>query len=198
MVDKQEKEIVEIKYKLKQLELNALLEVTQAINANMPENSLYKIFQFILLANLNIKKLALYVFNDCWECKVNIGTEEKYAEIDLPDEVFELKDITVLSSLSLKKFTEFELVIPIAHKEEVLAYVFVGKISVGENEQREDILSFVRTLSNIILVAIENKKLAKKQLQQEALRKELEIARQVQGFLFPKSLPDNNKIKVEI
>jgi serine phosphatase RsbU (regulator of sigma subunit) len=34
-------------------------------------------------------------------------------------------------------------------------------------------------------VAIENKKLARKQLEQEAFRKELEIASDVQQFLFP-------------
>ncbi|HEX5169196.1 MAG TPA: hypothetical protein VFW11_08465, partial [Cyclobacteriaceae bacterium] len=62
------------KYEIKELELNALLEVTQAINNNVPEDSIYKIFNFILRSNLNIRKLALFVLDDDWHCKVNFGT----------------------------------------------------------------------------------------------------------------------------
>jgi hypothetical protein len=49
------------KFEIKELELNALLEITQAINNNLPEESLYKIFNFTLRSNLNIQKLALFV-----------------------------------------------------------------------------------------------------------------------------------------
>ena len=37
--------------------------------------------------------------------------------------------------------------------------------------------------SNLIIVAIENKRLARRQLEEEAIRKELEIAKNVQSFL---------------
>ena len=52
----------------KELELNALLEITQAINSNVPEESLYKMFNFTLRSNLQIRKLALYVFDEQWKC----------------------------------------------------------------------------------------------------------------------------------
>ena len=68
------------KYDLKELELNSLLEITQAINDNLPEDKLYKIYDFTIRGNLNIKKLALYVLDDHWECKVNFGTEVNFSE----------------------------------------------------------------------------------------------------------------------
>ena len=40
--------VLEKKLSLKELELTSLMEVTQAINANLPENDLYKIFHFTL------------------------------------------------------------------------------------------------------------------------------------------------------
>ena len=52
------------KYEIKELELNALLEVTEAINSNVPEESLYKIYNFTLRSNLSIRKLALYVLDE--------------------------------------------------------------------------------------------------------------------------------------
>jgi sigma-B regulation protein RsbU (phosphoserine phosphatase) len=66
----------------------------------------------------------------------------------------------------------------------------------GDHDQEESI-KFIQALSNIIIVAIENKKLARKQLEQEAFRKELEIASDVQQFLFPERLPNTEKLKIE-
>ena len=68
-------------YELKELELNALLEITQSINNNLPRESLYKIFNFTLRANLKIKKLALYVYDGFWACKVNFGTKNNFFKI---------------------------------------------------------------------------------------------------------------------
>src|SRR5210317_2441873 len=73
-------EALKAKYDLKELELNSLLEITQAINNNLPEESLYKIYDFTIRANLNIKKLALFVLDDEWECKVNFGTTTNFSK----------------------------------------------------------------------------------------------------------------------
>lgn len=43
------------KYDIKELELNSLLEITQAINDNLSEEKLYKIYDFTIRGNLNIK-----------------------------------------------------------------------------------------------------------------------------------------------
>ena len=77
--------LIQKKIEKKELELNALLEITQAINANVPEDSLYKIFNFTLRSNLSISKLALFVLDETWNCKVNFGTTTNFkkAKTDL-------------------------------------------------------------------------------------------------------------------
>ncbi len=186
------------KIEKKELELNALLEITQAINSNVPEESLYKIFNFTLRSNLNIKKLALFVFDDIWSCKVSFGATRNYTKIKLDDRVKMVKNIHRISEFENCDFEEFDLVIPIAHKDETLALIFVGGVDVG-NASHDDgeNIKFIQALSNIIIVAIENKKLARKQLEQEAFRKELEIASDVQQFLFPDKLPNTDRLKLE-
>src|SRR5690606_34792544 len=88
--------------------------------------------------------------------------------------------------------------IPVAQKRNNLAIAFVGGIYDDESRfDSEDALRFIQALSNIIIIAIENKKLARKQLAQEALRKELEIASDVQQFLFPEKLPNTRNLKIE-
>ena len=186
------------KYHLKELQVNALLEITQAINNNMSEEALYKIYEFTLRANLLIRKLALFVFDDDWNCKIWFGTQLSCEnEVPAPD-VLELQKVTQLDSSRNDVFGEFDYVLPVIHKQRMLALVFVGDMQVRDKETTPSSeLRFIQTLSNIMLVAIENKKLARHQLEQESLRKELEIASDVQHFLFPENLPYGPRLKIE-
>jgi len=186
------------KFEIKELELNALLEITQAINNNVSEESLYKIYNFTLRSNLNIKKLALFVLDEHWNCKVNFGTSLNYHKIKLPDFFQTISEISQMKEFAQNDFNEFNMVIPVAHKTDTLALAFVGGLDKDDlRYENEDGIKFIQALSNIIIVAIENKKLARRQLEQEALRKELEIASDVQQFLFPKELPNTNTLKIE-
>lgn len=185
------------KYEIKELELNALLEVTQAINNNVPEESLYKIYNFTLRSNLNIKKLALFVLDESWNCKVNFGTKVNLTKAKLPECFKTVTDVSRCHEFGEGDFYEFDTVVPVAHKKTTLALVFVGGLANDEIYGNDDAVRFIQALSNIIIVAIENKKLARKQLEQEALRKELEIASDVQQFLFPEKLPNTDVLKIE-
>ena len=178
------------------MELNALLEVTQSINANKTEEELYKIFNFTVRGNLNVKKIALFVFDEVWSCKVNYGTTKSLTKCKLPEVFQKETGIRKISDFSEPDVEEFEMVIPVVHKTQVLAQVFVGGLET-HNHDFEDGLKFLQALSNITIVAIENKKLARKQLEREAFRKELEIASDVQQFLFPDKLPNTDRLRME-
>lgn len=185
-------------YQLKKLELEALLEVTQAINSNLPEEQLYRIFYFTLRANLNIDKFALYVFErDRWLCKVSHSSTFDFKGLPLEKtvvrEIDELSDTKELPEVYAR---EFKQVFPIRHKEQTLAYMFLNSGSKPTLESEGE-MKFVRALTNITIVAIENKKLARQRLEQKAMEKELDIAKDVQRFLFPDVLPDRADLKVE-
>jgi sigma-B regulation protein RsbU (phosphoserine phosphatase) len=184
------------KFEIKELQLNALLEITQAINNNLPEESLYKIYNFTLRSNLNIQKLALFVLDDEWSCKVSFGTKKHFHKANLLPEFKTIQDITHLKEFDECDFTVFDIIIPVTHKSTTLALVFVGGLE-KDQYQNDDGIKFIQALSNIIIVAIENKKLVRKQLSQESFRKELEIASDVQQFLFPDKLPYTESLKIE-
>ena len=182
-------------YELKEMQLNSLLEITHAINSNLPEKSLYKIYDFTLRANLNIARLALYVLDEKWECKVNFGTDIDYRKKELEEKFLAYSSIKKISEIKGDTtFSEFECVIPVMHKKKKLAFVFAEGKDVMLNT------NFIEALSNIMIVAIENKKLARKEMEQQAreqaMQKELDIASSVQKLLFPKKLPDHDDLKV--
>ncbi|EMR00909.1 PP2C family protein-serine/threonine phosphatase [Cesiribacter andamanensis] len=188
----------EQRYRLQQLELKAVLEITEAINNNVSEEDLYRIFYFTLRGSLHISKFTLLVHkDDQWVCQVQHGTKHSFEKMGAHPSLFELAKPTTTEQLH-PQLQEFDWVFPIRHKDRTLAYLLVSNKTheEGATLSRQDRLDFVQALSNIILVAIENKKLVRRQLQEEALRRELELARGVQRFLLPDNLPQTSQLKV--
>jgi hypothetical protein len=66
------------KYQRKELELKALLEITQAINENQSEEVLINIFKFTCLVHLDIRALILYVAKEGdFEQRIAHGVKSK-------------------------------------------------------------------------------------------------------------------------
>jgi sigma-B regulation protein RsbU (phosphoserine phosphatase) len=128
---------------------------------------------------------------------VYFGTEANFVQLPMQPDKLNTREVTLLEHVDMpQEFKEFDFVIPVFHKDKVLAYVFVTEMRKNGQEHTID-TTFVQTLTNIIVVAIENKKLARRQLAQEALNKELEIAQQVQTMLFPKKMPNTDVLQVK-
>lgn len=188
-----------IKYQRKELELKALLEITQAINENKNESVLLNIFKFTCLVHLNIKSLVLYVYNQQEQFflrRISHQVKEKLPEKIQKADVQENKELGKLS-LSLSEeysFAEVNIYVPVYHKDKMLAILF---LSTKDQDAGLD-LDFTQALTNILVVALENKRFARKQLEQESFRKEMEIASNVQRMLFPATLPDHNTLKAKV
>lgn len=188
-----------VKYQRKELELKALLEITQAINENKTENVLLNIFKFTCLVHLNIKSLLLYVFNEqeqYFDRKISHQVKGNLPDHIQKEDVQENKTQGKLS-LTLSgeySFSEVNIYVPVYHKDKMLAILF---LSTKDKEKGLD-LDFTQALANILVVALENKRFARKQLEQERLRKELEIASNVQRMLFPATLPSHDQLKAKV
>jgi len=185
-----EKASAEQRLQMKEMQLNALFETIQAINDNASEEQLFRIYKLTLQASQYIKKLALYVHEEGkWECKAQYGVLADFTHKNLPDTITAIRDAGEFKSNDTL-FGVFNYVLPVRHKDVVLAYVLI------DTAQGIQDLNFLATLSNIVIVAIENKKLARKQAQQEAFQRQLNIAKDVQSLLFPKKLPYNERLQV--
>ena len=189
---------LEVQLKLKDFKLNSLLEITTAINSNQEVEQLIRLFEFILKEQLGFDKFILFNKQDEWNCLLKIGFKGKIKDIDVERDLFRFKDITVIESSPSSILNEFDVVIPIIHKEKTLAYLLIAglehqKLKVAETMTN---ISFIQTLTNIIVVAIENKRMAKATLKQERLKKELEVASAMQKLLFPSDLPSNIRMDI--
>jgi len=186
------------KLNLSNFKLNSLLEITQLINENVSTEKLLGKYETILRQKLNIEKIFVLVKNVEWHCVLRAGVPEEYGTN--PQEIAEMffTSFTEITGISFKTeypFDLFDVIIPVFHKETAVAYVLIGDI----DEEKQGLspiikhLKFIQTITNIIVVAIENKRLQIESLEKEALRKELEVASQMQAMLIPsaENLPKN-------
>ncbi|MGI4735982.1 MAG: PP2C family protein-serine/threonine phosphatase [Janthinobacterium lividum] len=187
----------------KERELRALLEITQAITHDANEADLYKIYQFTLIGQLGMRRLALYVLDDKqFRLKAGFGTALRvgscFAPIALPQRC-QTQPCPVPELALGPEWAGFELLVPVRQQETVQAFVFIG--TTNADYATREALGFLETLSNILLGAVANRRLARQReasmMAEAAVRREIEIAQQVQQLLFPQHLPNNKSFAVQ-
>lgn len=190
-------ERLEAKIRQRDFKLNALLDITRAINGNLPVPELLGQFERILREQLAIEKVALFTRDDDrWRCLMQYGLGEG----SLPDfsdpHIFSVKGDVRLNTAEGQE--SFDLAIPVAHDGDPIAFVLVG--DVGEHEIRISPvikhMRFIQTLTNVLVVAIENKKLQLERVNQAKVKRELELAAEMQAILLPGQLPRNTHYDV--
>jgi sigma-B regulation protein RsbU (phosphoserine phosphatase) len=183
---------------VKDVKLNALLEMTKAINNNVKTSQLLDIYQEILENRLKVGKLVLFSFTTEWTCILKYGVGKDYNHLVFEPELLDIKEIETISYSKGNLSKRFEIVIPVYHKKTPLAFVLLGDLDEKKIEMSSAIkhLPFIQTLTNVMIVAIENKKLYKTSLQKAAIQKELELAQGMQKLLFPSNLPNIEELEV--
>lgn len=183
---------------IQDLKLNALLEVTKAINNNFSTSQLLDLYRDILENRLEVGKLILFSFDTDWRCLLKYGIDKELNQITFENELLAINEIETIAYSKGELSKNFEIVIPVFHKKTPLAYVLLGDVNQEKLELSAAIkhLPYVQTLTNIIIVSIENKKLYKENIQRAQIKKELELAQSMQQMLFPQYLPSNETLHV--
>lgn len=188
---------MENQLQLKEFKLHSLLEVTNAINMNKDVRDLTRLFEFIVREQLGYDKFILFNKQEEWNCLLRIGVKTKVRKFDVDAELGRFRDITVIESSHSKLLSDFDVIVPVLHKGEALAFLLIKGIEYdGHLNKQISYMSFIQTLANIIVVAIENKRMARVNIKQERLKKELEVASAMQQLLFPSSLPTNKRMDI--
>ena len=190
MLEKLDKEL-----RLKELQIKSLLTITQAINDNVNAEGLFNMYTRFLSWDMGIDKMGLFIPHEKgWMCAsdINIHSEERKKEI-IPH-LLEHKRLKTIKPGEMPELEGFDIIIPVYHKKHPIAYAVIGGIK--EKEDLYNKIEFITTITNIIAVAIENKRLFKQQIAQERLNKELEVASDVQKMLIPDALPQKDRYEL--
>ncbi len=192
-----ESELIQLLLK-RQAELNSLLEITQAINKNSSSSVLFEMLEVILNVHLKIGKVRLLIReSEHFYCAARFGGEFENAKTlqHTCQALADYKNITALKTNPDALLSQYEYFVPVFHKDEFLAFVLIGEFDTGHELLGND-LNFIETLINLIVVALENKKLFKERVDRERLQRDMELAVEVQGMLIPRILPKTGSVEV--
>ncbi|MCO5267850.1 MAG: PP2C family protein-serine/threonine phosphatase [Brumimicrobium sp.] len=183
------------KLKLKDFELNSILEITKGIHDNKSIDNLISLYEFILKERLGVRHFVLFNTTETgWNATVKAGIKGSIKGIQVERDLLRFKKITLIDSSANEDLNQFDIVIPVFFQERAIAFLIL-KLSIDLSQRNsDDDLLFIQTLTNIILVAIENKRMNKQSLAQERIKKELEIASEMQKMLFPNELPSDKRL----
>ena len=138
---------------LKQLQINRLLNITQAINNNVSADGLFSMYNSFLSWEMGITKMALFIQKEeTWHCASQIGISEELIAMDISSFFPEFSRLKNINSSMHPLVNEFDVVIPVSHKDVPIAYVFIGGF--GEDEDMYNKVQFITTITNIILSLI--------------------------------------------
>jgi len=188
-------EKLEKELSLKELQIKSLLTITQAINDNVSTDGLFNMYRSFLSWEMGIDKMILFIKGeDTWQTASSINVDQDY-HIDLIEQCQQYKRLHTVKEDDHSHIQLFDIIIPVFHKSYAISYALIGGI-----KDKEDIynkIQFITTITNIIAVAIENKRLFKKQIEQEKLNKEMELAKEFQQRLIPENIPQSKFYEVE-
>lgn len=176
--------------------LNALLEITNAVNKNYKVSELIVQFENVMQNYIGIKKLAFVNKRDSWKCILNYGMKNHCNDLKIK-ELLKINGTLIINKNENHVFDQFDIILPVFHKEKALSYLLLGGIEEDEMMQFiETHLGFVQTLANVVSVAIETKNLAKELIKKKLEEKDMKIAAEMQKLLLPANLPSNHLIDI--
>ncbi|UOQ99495.1 PP2C family protein-serine/threonine phosphatase [Hymenobacter sp. 5317J-9] len=186
---------------LKQFELDTVLGVAHDMTArDHTVDELYHMLRLTLQGQRNVVQLLLFAREEHgFQVRVALGCDLADAEkLAMTQHLIDggVTQPQAVEDLHLgEAWDRYELVIPVLRQKQVAAYVFVGGLR--DNEVRQQLIPFLGSLANTLIGAVENRRLQAQRVADAAVRKEIEIAQEVQAMLFPRSLPNDAHLAIE-
>jgi phosphoserine phosphatase RsbU/P len=183
---------------LNKFKLQTLLEITKGINDNLPISQLVAIYRGIVEGELELSKLVLFTrLEPGWEVLLQFGDQDVDLSSWNPEDMDAFQGITVLSQAKEQIIPGYDIIIPVHHQSRALAYLFIGdmedEVAISPIIKH---MNFIQTITNILVVAVENKRLMRESLRQERMRRELELAAEMQALLVPSEFPVMGEVEV--
>ena len=178
--------------KEKERQMQVLFQITQAINTNEPADKLFRMYNEYMEEGMDIERMMFFVQHEGQWVNVSEsgGLGDRILTID--DQIVEYyTEMTEIGEDAEPILQGYDFIVPVWHKDQPIAFAVIKDLDKSKNRR-----NFIMTITNIIGVAIENKRLFKRQVEQERYRKEVELASEVQKMLIPTHMPRSPKLEV--
>ena len=195
-VAKERNRLLAIKNELefRNLTLTTLFEITNDFSSFLSGEQILKLLSYRIMGQLMINKFAIYALDGKGELEMVLNRcdnpiPEKYFDALMKLEKTETKDSLQGTELeTLFDGNDLQIVSPMIVQGKIKGFLFIGKRLSGEKYNRENI-SFIESLGNIAISALENSRLFKEEVEKKQLENELSLALDIQKGFLPSELP---------
>lgn len=175
-------------------QVNFVLKISRAINNHAPERELFELFEDAMINEVQVNRMVFMIkeVNE-WIRVSSLNAEQfKYDQFDQLLQIYERP--TVLNKKDLKLLDKFEYIIPIRINEEPYACVLIGDVATQANFFHN--FSFIISVANLIVVALQNRQSVARKLERERFRNEMALASEVQRLILPQDWPQVQHIDI--
>jgi sigma-B regulation protein RsbU (phosphoserine phosphatase) len=183
----------------RQSELNSLLEITRAINKNTATPVLIQMLEVILQNYLQIGRFRFLIEEEeNFICISKYGGNFESISVlhRACQSLSKHKGATALNHTGNSVLNNYDYFIPFYHKSKPIAFALIGEFK-SSSEMLGNDLNFIQTLINVVLVALENKRLFRERLQSERFQREMELAEEVQNMLVPTRIHRDESVEID-
>lgn len=184
--------IDQLKVHIRQLEvkLQSIMNISQLIHRNFSMDKIVDVFNKTLINSLGIHRFFVIYFDESWKVFTQVGVNEEIDGNEIFEKVGQFKKIRLTASSPDNFLSEFNIIVPIHHENQIIAYILLDQSDAEVDTQ------FLQTTINIIVLAIQNQKMIQIKIQQQSIQKEIELASLLQNMLFPSHLPSNTRMDI--
>ncbi|HDL17957.1 MAG TPA: hypothetical protein ENH29_02775, partial [Bacteroidetes bacterium] len=188
-------------------ELNTLFEISRELNSSLDQAKISQILSFAIMGEFLINKCVVLIKgNETFRVEIAKGITVSRETVSLcinslplqqlfRDEKFyyflddEIPEDSFNKTCKNLIDNGIKYLIPMFSKNDIKGVIGIGSKITGEKVARSE-LSFLQTLGNDAMIAIENARMVQEMLEKQRMEDELQIAREIQAKLLPDRFPD--------
>lgn len=179
-------------------QLNSLFDIGKEFGVLFEEEKIIKLLSFSLMGQLGVKSYAIFLKeNNSLALKTSrIPYLEQSLEllqnliyVKNPGYVSSYRNKNLRKCIKALKGLNVEIIIPMMFQNETKGILLLSNRLNNEPYSISDI-EYASSIANIAMLSIENARLFRETLEKHKLEEEIQIAREIQQGLLPKSLPE--------
>ena len=186
-------------------ELNTLFDIGKELNLTLEKERILKLLSYALMGQVTVNNFLIALKEgDGFRAAMVKGSTFALKEGELCKTMCE--KCALLARPYLRgELTEFDqvmkergiwVVVPMQIQNETRGFIFLGE-KITRQEYSAGDLEFLQTLGNLAIISLENARLFQETLEKQKMEEEMNLARKIQARLFPKSMPELQKIKIQ-
>lgn len=179
-------------------ELKTLFDIGKGLSSTLEFNKILKLLAYALMGQMLITRYAVLLCEDQtlsihenkgFDPKKLAGCSKELMKMAIPQAPTPVAELSRKSLAKRLAKIDAHCIIPLQHQDKLLGYIMLGNKITGQEFSATD-LEFLTTLVSQAVISMENARLFEETLEKQRLEEELNLARNIQKKLLPKSIPD--------